>query len=119
MGLGSGSGLGSRHLGLSPSLRGLGFGFGLGTGSGPGLALNTDPNLTPTAEPLDPKQLLRGARTSRVASSVPMLHYPPAAQTAPIALAAEGRVAADLANRRGAQVRAPPMPAPTPLTPSP
>ena len=35
-----------------------------------------------------------------------MLHYPPAAKTAPIALAAEGRVAADLANRRGAQVRA-------------
>ena len=46
-----------------------------------------------------------------------MLHYPPTAKTAPIALATEGRVAADLANRRGAQVRAPPMPAPNPINP--
>ena len=49
-----------------------------------------------------------------------MLHYPPTAKRAPVALlATEGRVAADLANRRGAQVRAQPMPAPTPLAPSP
>ena len=51
--------------------------------------------------------MLRGARTTRAASRVPVLHYAATAKTAPVAAAAtEGRVAADLANRRGAQARA-------------